>query len=145
MWDCKANVTSIGLLLCISMQGWQKIGPCMNSFWISQPDYNVPQLKRFCHSCQGYLNMPDFHSFPQGNPDTFVTSQIKQWPCCFANFTNGRSSLPTSTESLTEGAERSAEIWTAARIVKLLERSLELRDFKHCIIQFLGLAKEFSE
>lgn len=67
-------LTSMGLLLGVSMQSWQKIGPRMSSFWISQPDYNLPQLKRLCNSCQGCVDRPDFHSFPQGNPDTFVTS-----------------------------------------------------------------------
>lgn len=41
------SLCSVDLLLGVSMQDWQKIGSCMISFGISQPDENLPHEKDF--------------------------------------------------------------------------------------------------
>lgn len=71
------SLCSMNLLLGVSMQDWQKIGSCMISFGITQPDENLPRAKDFaCNSSQGCLDKADCHCFPQGNPHPFVLSQI---------------------------------------------------------------------
>lgn len=105
--------------------------PCMSSFWISQPDDNLPQLKKTFNSCQGCLDKPDFHSFPQGNPDTFVTSKSISGIVVLLTFSLAGLLSLRDSESLAEGAGQFAEICTTARIVQLHEVSPELRNFKY--------------
>lgn len=86
----------------------QKIGPCMSSFWIHQPDYNLTTIEKTLEQLPRMFEQARFPLLPTGEP-RHICYFLNQWPCRFANSANGRSTLLRDTKSLTEGAGPSAE------------------------------------